>query len=98
MIIIKEVVLMTNINMKNELISLIETLNENNIMTVKKFIEFLITQQKETIKKSSQSEREESADRLCGMFAHLPGGTEEFLKDKYEDIDREEQKFRERCR
>ncbi|MEQ8189392.1 MAG: hypothetical protein ABRQ39_15590 [Candidatus Eremiobacterota bacterium] len=89
---------MVNIQMKNELISLIETLTENDIMTTKKFIEFLIAQEREKNEKPSQYDREDAADKLCGMFAHLPGGTEEFLKEKYEDIDREEQKFKERCR
>jgi len=83
--------------MKNEVINLMERLSENEFLTAKRFIEFLIAQRGEFFREPLKSERKAIAKKLYGICAHLPGGSEEFIKEKYEDIEREEQKFKERC-
>jgi len=89
---------MPDIQMKNELISIMEALSESELLTARRFIEFLIAQRGDSSKKPSKDERKAAAKRLLGIFAHLPGGSEEFMIENHEDNEREEQKFKERCR
>jgi len=81
--------------MKNEVMSLIEMLSESEFLAARRFIEFLITQREELSKEPSR--KKTAAKKLYGICAHLPGGSEEFIKEKYEDIKREEEKFKEPC-
>lgn len=86
---------MLNNQMKNEVMSLMEMLSESEFLTARRFIEFLITQRGEFLKEPSR--KKAAAKKLYGICAHLPGGSEEFIKEKYEDLKREDEKFKERC-
>jgi len=81
--------------MKNEVMSLIEMLSDSEFLAARRFIEFLIAQREKLFKEPSR--KKAAATKLYGICAHLPGGSKEFLKEKYEDIKREEEKFKEPC-
>ncbi|MEQ8223598.1 MAG: hypothetical protein ABRQ37_14900 [Candidatus Eremiobacterota bacterium] len=73
--------------MKNEVMSLIETLSESEFLAARRFIEFLIAQREKFLKEPSR--KKAAAKKLYGICAHIPGGSKEFLKEKYEDLKNE---------
>lgn len=79
---------------REELIHLINILPENEIISVKRFVEFIISQAKSSFK--SDRKRETLVKELRGACSHLPGGSEEFMREKHEEIDLEEKKLEER--
>ncbi len=46
--------------------------------------------------KLTQDERVARVNSIAGKYAGLTGGTKEFLRDKHEELEREEQKFQAR--
>ena len=46
--------------------------------------------------KLTQEEREVRVNSAYGRFAGKGGGVEEFIREKHEEIEREEQRYRER--
>ncbi|HPZ09174.1 MAG TPA: hypothetical protein PL110_13775 [Candidatus Eremiobacteraeota bacterium] len=81
---------------RDELIYLINNLPENETMTAKKFLEFLIAQARVPFQSDVEKEKITVLEELCGICAGCPGGSEEFMREKQEDLDREEQKLKER--
>ncbi|MEQ8187309.1 MAG: hypothetical protein ABRQ39_05000 [Candidatus Eremiobacterota bacterium] len=81
---------------REELIHLINILPENEIISVKRFIEFIISQAKSSFQSDRQKERDVLVKELRGACSHLPGGSEEFMRAKHEEIDLEEKKLEEK--
>lgn len=79
---------------REELINLIEILPDNEIIMAKKFLEFLLMQAKAI--SNQHEERVKLINELYGICAGLPGGSEEFMKEKHEEIEWEEKRFEER--
>lgn len=88
------------LNQKNreELISLINDLPEKEVITAKRFLEFLITQAKIPFQSEREKEKIKLAEELCGICAGVPGGSEEFMKEKHQEIEEEERRYEERLK
>ncbi len=85
---------------RNYLVQLINTIPDKEIPAARRFLEFLIEKSgyKESqikLEAQTKSKKPVHAVDLLGKFAHLPGGSEEFMKEKREEIEREERKFQE---
>lgn len=81
---------------RDELIQLIGNLPDKEIISVKRFVEFIISQTKSSFQSDRQKEREMLVKELKGCCSHLPGGSEEFMREKHEEIELEEKRWEER--
>lgn len=79
-------------SVRNELINLIMELPEGVLSSAKAYLESLL-QEKET--RARRKAIIEDLQRIC---AGIPGGSEEFMREKHEENEREEQKFEERLK
>jgi len=85
---------MVNQKSKEELIKLIGMLPDTEFIIAQKFIEFLLMQAQSL--SNQNKERLQSINELYGICAGLPGGSEEFMREKHEEIELEERRFKER--
>ena len=78
---------------------IVNVIPDRELPLAQRFLEFLI--EKSICKENKDENSIENkysvrAKDFLGKFAHLPGGSEEFMKEKHEENEREERKFQER--
>ncbi|MEQ8224493.1 MAG: hypothetical protein ABRQ37_19395 [Candidatus Eremiobacterota bacterium] len=82
---------------RNYVSQLVNIIPDKELPLARSFLEFLIEKsackEKGIIPVTNHSIR---AKDFIGKFAHLPGGSEEFMKEKHEENEREERKFQKR--
>ncbi len=81
---------------RDELMYLVNNLPETETITAKKFLEFLIAQAGTHFQSDMEKEKITVLEELCGICAGCPGGSEEFMREKQEELDREEEKLKEK--
>jgi hypothetical protein len=86
---------------RNYLVQLVNTIPDKEISVAQRFLEFLIEksdlkEDQTMIETQPKTRKSIHAADLSGKFAHIPGGSEEFMKEKHEENEQEERKFQER--
>lgn len=85
-------------SVKEEVIRLVEELSDSDLRTVKRMLEGLrLPEEGQTVRPPmTAEERRANARAGLGMLAHLPGSVDEFLREKHEEVEREEERYRRR--
>ena len=83
---------------REEVIRMVEEMSESDLLTVKRILRGLrLPEESEPVPPAmSAEERRAKARANLGALSHLPGSMDEFLREKHEEIEREEQRYRQR--
>lgn len=85
-------------SVKERVHSLVEELSESDLLVAERILRGLRLPPEPLPAAPAITEEERRAriDAACGSMAHVPGSVEDFLREKREDVEREEEHYRRR--